>query len=296
MEIRNLITFVQVAELNSFTKAAAALDYSQSTVSFQIKQLEKELDCLLFERINHTLMLTERGRELLAYAQKVTRLTEEFRQQLTEEQAVTGHVHIVTPDSVCEAMLLDNYADFSARYPGVTLKFSTADTEDMFRILDRNEADVMLTLDSHVYHRDYVIAKEKRMATHFVVGSRSPLAGCGALQLKDIIHQPFILTEQGMSSRRVLDDALARMGMELRPRLEISRPDLICRLLEAGDSVSFLPDFITARKVEEGTLVRLEVTDVQLDIWQQLIYHRNKWVSRCLKALIDYIASHEFDR
>ena len=78
MEIRNLITFVQVAELNSFTKAAKALDYSQSTISFQIKQLETELDCLLFERINHTLTLTDRGRELLDYAQQVTRLTDEF--------------------------------------------------------------------------------------------------------------------------------------------------------------------------------------------------------------------------
>ena len=69
MEIRNLITFVQVAELNSFTKAAKALGYSQSTVSFQIKQLETELNCMLFERINHTISLTEKGREVLAYAQ-----------------------------------------------------------------------------------------------------------------------------------------------------------------------------------------------------------------------------------
>ena len=55
MEIRNLITFVHVAELNNFTKAAKLLGYSQSTVSFQIKQLEDELNCLLFERINHTI-------------------------------------------------------------------------------------------------------------------------------------------------------------------------------------------------------------------------------------------------
>ena len=60
MEIRNLLTFVQVAEINSFTKAARVLGYSQSTVSFQIKQLETELGCLLFERINHTLTLTDK--------------------------------------------------------------------------------------------------------------------------------------------------------------------------------------------------------------------------------------------
>ena len=78
MELRNLITFVYVAELGSFTKAAQQLDYSQSTVSFQIKQLEDELGCLLFERINHTITLTERGHELMSYAHRIRALTEEF--------------------------------------------------------------------------------------------------------------------------------------------------------------------------------------------------------------------------
>ena len=67
MELRNLITFIHVAELGSFTKAAEQLGYSQSTISFQIKQLEDELGCLLFERINHTITLTQRGHELVSY-------------------------------------------------------------------------------------------------------------------------------------------------------------------------------------------------------------------------------------
>ena len=78
MEIKNLISFVQVAEMNGFTKAADALGYSQSTISFQIKQLETELGCLLFERINHTISLTDKGVELLKYAHKINALTEEF--------------------------------------------------------------------------------------------------------------------------------------------------------------------------------------------------------------------------
>ena len=78
MEIRNLISFVHVAEMNSFTKAAEVLGYSQSTISFQIKQLETEFDCLLFERINHTITLTDKGRELLEYAHSINTLTEEF--------------------------------------------------------------------------------------------------------------------------------------------------------------------------------------------------------------------------
>ena len=295
MEIRNLLTFVTVAELNSFTKAAQALDYAQSTVSFQIKQLETELDCLLFERINHTLSLTDRGRELLTYAQQVCRLTDEFRQQITRDDDVTGHVHILTPDSVCEAMLTENYADFYARYPGVTLKFSTADTDDMFRILDRNEADIMLTLDSHVYHGDYRIIKEVRMSTHFVCSAASSLAG-RSLTLAELQQLPMILTEKGMGYRRVLDDFLARRSIELKPVLEVSRTDLITALLEAGRHVAYLPDFVTHRKVEEGKLAYLEVQDLTVDIWQQLICHRGKWISRALETFIHYVSEHEFSR
>lgn len=295
MEIRNLLTFVTVAELNSFTKAAQVLDYAQSTVSFQIKQLETELDCLLFERINHTLSLTERGRELLIYAQHVCRLTDEFRQQMTREEAVKGHIHILTPDSVCEAMLTENYADFYARYPGITLKFSTADTDDMFRILDRNEADIMLTLDSHVYHGDYRILKEKRMAAHFVCSGKSAYANqpVTLVQLQQI---PLILTEKGMGYRRVLDDHLAQRSVELKPVLEISRTDLITELLALGQHVSFLPDFVTRRKVEEGKLVYVDVPEISVDIWQQLICHRGKWISRALETFIQYVSAHEFGR
>lgn len=111
MELRNLITFVQVAELGSFTKAAEQLGYSQSTISFQIKQLENELNCLLFERINHTITLTERGQELVSYAHQVRALTEDFKESLTKEQDCQGHIHIVAPDSVCEEMLNSCYLD-----------------------------------------------------------------------------------------------------------------------------------------------------------------------------------------
>ena len=132
MELRNLISFIYVAELGSFTKAAEQLGYSQSTISFQIKQLEEELDCLLFERINHTITLTERGHELVSYAHQVRALTEDFKENLAKESECSGHIRIVTPDSVCEGMIYEHYIDFHNRYPNISVKFTTADTSVMF--------------------------------------------------------------------------------------------------------------------------------------------------------------------
>ena len=72
MDLKNLITFIQVAELSSFSHAGEKLGYSQPTISVQIKQLEKELGVPLFERIGHTVRLTDKGRA--AYREELERL------------------------------------------------------------------------------------------------------------------------------------------------------------------------------------------------------------------------------
>lgn len=296
MEIRNLRTFVHVAELNSFTKAARALDYSQSTVSFQIKQLEEELGCLLFERINHNITLTDKGVELLEYAKQICYLTDEYNQTRIAPHELRGFLRLVTPDSVCEDMMFANYLDFHRRHPGISLKFTTADTGDMFRILDQNEADIMLTLDSHVYHNDYIIAYEEPVPMHFVTGAASVYATDRALSLREIAQYPFILTERGYGYRRLFDEAMSKESIEILPILEIGRTDIIINVLERGVGVSFLPDFVTKKKVEAGALSYLNVTDVNANVWKQLIYHKNKWVTKSMAALLEYIKENEFGR
>ncbi|MBQ9940340.1 MAG: LysR family transcriptional regulator [Clostridia bacterium] len=294
MELRNLITFIHVAELGSFTKTAEQLGYSQSTISFQIKQLEDELGCLLFERINHTVTLTERGHELVSYAHRVRSLTEEFKENTGEDRECKGHIHIVTPDSLCDAMITGNYIDFHKRYPGISVKFTTADTSVMFDMLDHNEADVIITLDSHSYHKDYVIAKEEPVSMHFVANARSRFAGVKNLSIRDIIDQPFVLTEYGQGYRRVFDKELAKKSLEIVPILEIGRTDMITSLIAKDDVYSFLPDFVTKELVESGELCYLDICDMNVEIWKQLIYHKNKWLSRSLKSLLKYIIEKDF--
>lgn len=294
MELRNLISFISVVELGSFTRAAEQLGYSQSTISFQIKQLEEELGCLLFERINHTVTLTERGRELVSYAHSVRALTDEFRESLTKEEECAGHIHIVTPDSVCEEMISTYYLDFHRQYPRISIKFTTADTLVMFDMLDHNEADAIITLDSHSYRKDYVIAKEEPLPMHFVTSARSRFAGRRGLKMRDIAGEPFVLTERGQGYRRVFDEELAGKSLDITPVLEIGRTDAITSLLAKSDMISYLPDFVTEKQVEAGELCRLDVTDLRIEIWKQLIYHKNKWMSQALRTVIEYIKSHEF--
>lgn len=294
MQLRNLITFIHVAELGSFTKAAQQLGYSQSTISFQIKQLEEELDCLLFERINHTITLTERGHELVSYAHQIRALMDEFREKPNKESHISGHIHIVTPDSICEEMVNGHYFDFHNRYPLISVRFSTADTSAMFDMLDRNEADLIITLDCHSYHKDYVIAKEEKLPIHFVTNSNSKFAGQKGLSIRDIANEPFVLTEYGQGYRRAFDSELVRRSIDITPVLEIGRTDMITSVLAKSNMISFLPDFVTKPLVDAGVLCYLDICDMNIEIWKQLIYHKNKWMSKSLKALIEYIKAQEF--
>lgn len=295
MDIKNLVTFIHVAELNSFTRAAKALGYSQSTVSFQIRQLEEELSSQLFERINHTIALTEKGREVLKYAHQVSKLTQELEENMRSENSVKGHIRLAMADSLCDSMFGEKFLDFRNQYPGITLKIIAAGTEEMFRLLNHNEADAILTLDSHIYNTEYVIAREERMNVHFVASPRCPLCRKDHITVQELAEQPFILTEKGMSYRRLMDEKLAELSLEIRPVLEIGSTGLICPLVEQGVGISFLPDYVTAREAEAGRLVYLNVKNFEIEIWKQLLYHRDKWISPQMESVMQYCIQREFE-
>ena len=285
MDFRNLTTFVQVAELCSFTRAAENLGYSQSTVSFQIKQLENELGVQLFERIGHTVQLTDDGRDALAYAQEICRISLEMAQSPERRNQVQGLVRIAMSDSMCSYLMEKSYTQFHRVYPDIAVKVITAGTTEMYRMLEHNEVDVVCTLDNHLYNTSYVIACEQKENVHFVCAADHPLAQKKGVEVQELLEQRFILTEKGMSYRRMMDERMARESIEIKPILEMGSTDQICRLVGENHGISFLPDFVTEKSVRAGEIVRMDVPGFDVDLWKQLVYHRDKWMSKPLKAV-----------
>jgi DNA-binding transcriptional LysR family regulator len=290
MDLRSLNTFIQVAELNSFTRAGEKLGYSQPTVSLQIKQLEQELGVQLFERIGHTVTLTDSGREALTYAQKICHMSNEMIQGTSNIKEPVGIVRLAMADSLCSPLLIQKFASFRKQHPYISLHITAAGTDEMFRLLDHNEVDVVCTLDSHIYSMNYIIANEEKIGAHFVCSAQNPLAAAPDISLEKLLQQPFILTEKGMSYRRMLDEHLARNSMEIQPIMEIGRADLICDLVAQNMCVSFLPDYVTENAVKAGHVVRLHVEDFRIDLWKQLLYHRDKWMSQQLEAVLHHLS------
>ena len=230
----------------------------------------------------------------MSYAHQIRKLTDEFKESLVKEENFSGHIHIVTPDSVCDGMINAHYIEFHRKYPNISIKFTTADTLVMFDMLSHNEADLIITLDAHSYNKDYIIAAEERLSMHFVASASSEFAGVKGLSVRDIHDRPFILTEHGQGYRRVLDKELAKRSLEIAPVLEIGRTDLITKLVAKSDMISYLPDFVTEEPIASGELCYLDVCDLEPEIWKQLIYHKNKWISKSTKVFIDYLKEKEF--
>lgn len=290
MDLKSLEIFIYVAEQNSFTKAAQKLGYTQAAVSFQIKQLEQSLGVMLFERINHSIKLTPKGKELLQIAHQILDLSDDMiKRAKSEENEIKGNVTIAMADSLCHWLFWDNYSSFHNKFPEVSLKIYSGTTDEMLRLAKQNDVDFIFTLEKHLYDSNYITVKEHPVSIHFVASNKNKKLDDRVYSLSDIMNERFILTEKGMSYREPLDERLARNSCEITPVFEIGDTDLICRLVEQNMGISYLPDLVTKPFVDKGKIKYINVGDVSSDIWIQMLYHRNKVITPTIQAVMDYL-------
>jgi len=288
MEIRNLITFLQVAERKSFSRAAEALSYTQSTVSSQIKQLENELGTRLFDRVNHSVMLTSSGNKLVKSAQKILNLVNEIESNSMDGDVCEGNVRFAMAPSICDLMMGNTYMTFNRMFPKINVKIMAAETYEMLEMLNRNEADIIFTVDRHVYDAQYIIASEKKVKMNFIASKDFELANKKDIEIEELMAYPFVLTEKNLSYRKPFDEKLAEKNLEVNPIIEMGSTNLIIELVELGLGISFLPDYVTRKSMESGKICYLDVKNFDVDMWRQLLYHKDKWISPAIGQVIEY--------
>lgn len=294
MELRNIKTFLCVAEQCSFSKAAVMLGYSQSTVTTQIQQLEQEFGTLLFERIHKTVRLTAAGTEFVGFAQKMLLTADEAKNAMKRLPEENGELRIAMAESLCSTFFPDILERYHKEYPNVDLSITTGGTDDIFYMLRHNEADMVYTLDRRIYSPDLVTALEKEENVYFVASPSYSAAG-KAVTLEELTKYDFILTEKNMSYRKHLDELMASKSLQIRPFLELGSVEMIRTLVERGIGISFLPYYAVKDSIKNGTLVKIDVSENQIEVWRQLIYHKNKWVSPAMRAMIKLINEYEKD-
>ena len=285
MELRTINTFLHIAELHSFSRAARELGYSQSAVSSQIAQLEAELETPLFDRVGKTVRLTDAGQTFLTYARTLQTTSEQAKAALQPTRQVSGTLRIALAASL-NAFLPDLLQRYHARCPQVELVLRNATADEMLQWLGTNQVDLAYTLDEPLVQPNLVLALDVPEPICVVAPTGHPLARKTSVTLEELAQQEFLLTERGMSYRDALDRTLAAHQLSIQPYLEFGNASLLCQLVERGMGLSFLPEYIVRDALAAGTLARLPVPACAVTMRRQLFYHRDKWLTPQMKAFI----------
>lgn len=287
MELRNINTFTKVAELQSFSKAAEHLGYSQSTVTIQIKSLETELNTRLFDRMGHKIMLTDSGRALLDHARELLLMEQKIKSIVQDTETVKGVLRLGLIESICTSIMPDIIPEYHTLYPGVEIQVKTDVNENLLDMLKTNDIDLAFLIDKKICTPEAVTAYEFEEKIVFVAGKDFHPAKPENLTVNDISKMPLILTEKGISYRLYLENMVAEHNINLSPFLEIGDTSTIVNLIKQNVGVSILPMCTVAKSIDRGEIKTLNVSGWNLNLYAQLIYNRYKWMTPAMQKFID---------
>lgn len=287
MEFREITTFLQVAQHQSFSKAARQLGYSQAAVTIQIKQLENELGVHLFDRIGKQISLTHQGQVFYQYAISIQKDLAQARQAVSDSSELNGKLCLGTIESICASIFPELLSEYHRLYPEVTISIVTDSPDVLLERMNENAIDIVYLLDRRIYDNRWHKTLEIPEENIFVASPGHKLAQAGReLELDEVLQFPFLLTEKDASYRHMLEQYLAASDRSIRPFLEIGSTEFIIHMLLKNTGISFLPEFTIRREVEQKRLTALKVRGFQMQTWRQIFYHKDKWVTREMQEFL----------
>jgi len=287
MEIRQLKSFQTVANLLSFNKAADQLHYAQSSVSAQVRALEEELGVHLFDRLGKKVQLTETGRQLLQYADKILALMNEAETEVTENKKPRGSLTLRIPESLGVHRLPPVIKEFHTRFPEVELHLITCAHEDLEKDLRKGITDLAFLLTDSIAASD-LVAETIGFESVVLVSSRDhPLTSKRTVHTRDLAGETILFSKVDCSYRRIFQKILEQEEVsEFRP-LEFWSVEALKRTIMAGVGVTVLPEIAVAEEVARKQLAILPWSEGEIEVALLMICYRDRWISPTLKAFMD---------
>lgn len=290
MYIKPLQAFLAVARLLNFGDAARDLNYSQSTISEQIRSLEEYLGAKLFERIGKKVFLTEEGRRLLPLAERMVGDAEAMKGLFASGETVTGSLTIGAAESLCAFWLPPLLRDYRARHPGVQVVIKVGRCPEFPPWLQQNLIDVAFTLSNEAEAKQLRQIDLFTGETVFTVAPDHELAAKPALTPQDLAGQTFILPEAEAAYRVDLENLLASEAIKVNTIMEFGSLEAIKQCVRSGLGVSLLPRMAVAGELGRGELAALPWRGRAIPIRARMIFHRDKWLAPPLAALLKLIS------
>jgi LysR family transcriptional regulator, low CO2-responsive transcriptional regulator len=244
MRLTQLRSFYAVARMGSFTKAAEHLHVSQPTITTQVRFLEESYKVELFHRSGRRVQLTQLGEQLMQLAQHVFSLEADAVSLLRDAGELrTGHLRVAAVGPYHVTKML---ADFSQHYPDIKVSVSTGNSQDVLdRLLDyRADVGVLAQL---VKDDRFLSVPFSRHPVGIFTSSEHRFARRRSIRLAELQGERMILREQGSTTRKALELALHKAGVEPEVVMEISSREVIREAVSqdigiaAVSTVEFVP-------------------------------------------------------
>ncbi|WFA09443.1 selenium metabolism-associated LysR family transcriptional regulator [Tissierella sp. Yu-01] len=284
MDFRQLETFIEVAKLQSFSRAADKLFITQPTVTNHIQNLEKELGTILINRMGKKISLTKAGKLLYKNALNIINA---FEMTKFELDAFKGHIHgqlEIASSSVPRKYLLPVLMyDFLCMYPDVVFSIHDNDSKEVIsRILDGNYDFGFVGAKYESYNLEYIKIMDDKLVLITPLKFREDLKNFDEIQLQDIINSNLILREVGSGTRETLENSLKALNIcmdDLKIIAYIEDTEAIKELVSLGAGLSFLSEKAVKNDLGNGKYKTLYINDLNFNRDFYFVYHKKRQLS-----------------
>lgn len=290
MNRNHLALFQAVAESGGFSRAAEKLLISQPGISLQVGELESALGLRLFERLPRGVRLTEAGELLLGYARRIAMLEADAEQALRELQGLKrGRLHIGASLTIGSYLLPAALQQFKQQHPEIELSMEIANTEQIHEGIADGRWALGFT-EGLTQHEELITESFAEDEMVPIAPPGHPLLAHKNVTAHMLAAEPLLLRETGSGSRAVVEQALARLSIHVRPAAALGSSEAIKAAVIAGMGLAIVSAMTIVNELKAGTLVQVPMRDLQIRRSLNTVTRRNATPSAAVRELLRVIS------
>ena len=288
MDYDQLASFLEVAKLQSFSRAAEKIYRTQPAISAQVRLLEQECGEKLFDRSGKKVLLTPAGEILQRYAQRIIELNKEALQAIAElNQTARGKLQIGANEATCLYVLPKTFARFRELYPLVQISIYRNFSHKILQKVQEGAIELgIVTLPQSANNMEVIPVFRDEMQV--IVPASHPLATNRSATVEEIANFPLILPKTG-HTRVVLDRLLRAYREHLQVSMELASVETIKKFVGAGLGISIVSRAYAQPEVAAGLVKLIPLEGLKLYRELGLIYRRDRYLSLPAKVFIETV-------
>ncbi|MDW7998602.1 MAG: selenium metabolism-associated LysR family transcriptional regulator [Thermodesulfovibrio sp.] len=297
MEDHKLKVFCTVAETKSFSKTSEIIHLTQPAVSLQIQALEELYETKLFDRSSGSIALTPAGEILYRYAKEILTLYAEAAKEISKITGlIKGCVKVGAGTTVGNYILPAVSVDFKKRHPKIRVSISIGNTKKILEMLNSSMIDFGIISEAPMKSK-FIVESIISDELCVICSADHPLSNQKSVSLYDIVKEPFIIREEGSSTRVIIEKFLADHGIsvsDLHVSLILGSTGSIKEAVERGIGVSIVSKWAIRKEVSCGNLKILKLKEGKITREFYIILPKNTILSPAVEEFITYLKNYPY--